>query len=168
VSTSSSVSRWATGVQSSVDGALRRLKSLPKVRHGVAVPPPMISGEKEDYHEACARAGFPGHLAPEIKAAPIVDMVVGPVRCVQHSVHAGRVAQYLHKPDLIPRGARGEHGGPIDYPIVVRADGKVYLHDGTHRYSAVCLKGDRTIKVRWVDLDGLKGGGASGDSTADR
>ena len=148
----SSISRWAER-DPGTRRALSKLAQLPRVKHGAEVPKPLIPGDKDSYHEACAKVGYPGHLAPEIAKAPVVDMVLGPFRCVQHSVNPDRVAQYLHKPDLVPKGARGEHGGPIDLPIIVKAGGHVWCHDGTHRLSAAVLHGDKSIKVRYCDLD---------------
>ena len=151
----SSMGKWAGG-DASERRALSRLKALPRVRHGVALPPPLVPGGKDEYHAACAKAGFPGHLAPEIKNAPVVDVVIGPYRSVQHSVNPDRCAQYIHKPDLQPPGAVGVHGGPIDQPIIVKAGGVPYVHDGNHRIAAAVLRGERTFKARYVDLDTLK------------
>ena len=152
---SSSISQWAER-DPKMRRALSALAQLPRVKHGAQVPPPLIPGDKDRYHAACEQAGHPGHLAPEIAKAPIIEVVLGPFRCVQHSVNPDRVAQYLHKPNLVPKGARGEHGGLIDLPIIVKAGGSVWCHDGTHRLSAAVLHGDKTIRVRYVDLDGAR------------
>src|ERR1700685_2723248 len=126
-----SLAAWA-GRDRSEDVRLAqvRLESLPVVRHGVKAPPPLVVDQKERYHEACARAGPPGHLSPEIKAAPIEAVPLAGVHTIQGSVNPTRVLQYLRNPGLTPPDAVGKHGGPVGYPIVVKAGGVRWIHDG--------------------------------------
>lgn len=148
----SGLKQWA-GKAATSFRALSKLGDLPRAKHGVAPPPPLVLDDKEHYHDACEKAGCPGHLAPEIAAAPIMTVPIAGIHTIQGSVNPGRVAQYLHNPGLMPPGARGKHGGPVDTPIVVQANGKRWLHDGHHRAVAGILKGETAIKARFVDLD---------------
>jgi len=149
-----SLSAWATPAEGSLPEALARLRELPRAEHGLRPPPPLVVGSKDAYHAACVRAGYPGHLAPEIKAAPIVAVDVRGLHTIQRSVKEDRVAQYLRDPGLTPKNAVSEkHGGPVGYPIVVQAGGVRYLHDGHHRTVAEVLRGGTQIRARFVDLD---------------
>jgi hypothetical protein len=90
-----------------------------------------------------------------IAAAPVRKVAIQSlVTGQQHTVSRGRVESYIRKPDLIPKGAHHpDHGGPIDYPIVIRFQGKRWAWDGHHRIMAATLSGARLIKARYVDLD---------------
>lgn len=149
-----SLSAWAMPAGGTLPQALAKLRELPHAEHGVRPPPPLVVGSKDAYHAACARAGYPGHLAPEIKAAPIVAVDVRGLHTIQQSVKADRVAQYLRNPALTPPDARSEkHGGPVGYPIVVKVGGVRWIHDGHHRLTAMVLRGEAKIRARFVDLD---------------
>lgn len=151
-SASSGLSSWSRSPKGQTE-AVHRLERLPKVRHGVQPPAPLVVGDKSTYHEACAKAGNAGHLSPDIKAAPIVEVPLAGIHTIQSSVNPDRVLQYLRNPGLTPPDAVGKHGGPVGFPIVVKAGGVRYHHDGLHRMVAAILRGERTIKARFVDLD---------------
>lgn len=146
-----SLASWSKA-SSSTTSALHRLESLPPVKHGVTPPSPLVVGDKDRYHEACVRAGYPGHLAPEIKDAPIQSVPLTGVRTIQRSVNPERVLQYLRDPSTKPV-ARNGHNGPVDVPIVVQAGGVRWLHDGHHRCAAAILRGEPSVRARFVDLD---------------
>jgi hypothetical protein len=134
---------------------LTRLARLERAPHGVQLPPPLVLGTKEAYHRACADAGFPGHLAPEIRGAPVLLVPLQGVRTIQRSVNPDRVAQYLRNPDLMRPGQLGKHGGLVDLPIVVRAGGVDRIHDGHHRVLSNILRGETSVRARYLDLDAL-------------
>jgi hypothetical protein len=150
---SNGLSEWSGRRGPDVRQAMIRLESLPQARHGVRPPPPLVVDQKDRYHQACARAGNGGHLSPEIKRAPIEVVQLDGVHTIQGSVNPTRVLQYLRDPELTPRDAVGPHGGPVGYPIVVRAGGIRWLHDGHHRVVANLLRGERSIRARYLDLD---------------
>ena len=149
------LSSWSRAPKEQTD-AMHRLESLPRVRHGVRPPPPLVVDDKDAYHKACERAGYPGHLAPEIKAAPIREVPVAGVHTIQSSVNPDRVAQYVRDPGLTREDAVGKHGGPIGVPIIVQARGVRWMHDGHHRATAEILRGASTVRARFVDLDGAR------------
>lgn len=131
--------------------ALKLLAILPRVEHGVALPPPLVLGNKQTYH--AGHGGKHAHLNRRIADAPIQDVPLVGLHTIQTSVKPERVAQYIEDPDIIPPGTKGEHGGPIDLPIVVRQNGGVWVHDGHHRICARVLQGYPTVRARFVDLD---------------
>jgi hypothetical protein len=56
----------------------------------------------------------------------------------------------------VPSGWRAEvlpraKGLLVDYPVIVRANGREYIHDGHHRLTAAKQDGETAVKARVVD-----------------
>lgn len=84
------------------------------------------------------------------------DVPLAELTATQARVNDERVAQHLDQ-QLYAEGTRAPgHGGLVDFPIVVRLNGQLYLHDGHHRAAAAYARGDRSIRARVVDVDQIK------------
>lgn len=87
--------------------------------------------------------------------APTVDVPLDELHGIQRSINTERLMAHLRDPGMVAKGQRAPgHGGLVDKPLVVKVDGKLFIHDGHHRLSAAKLRGVDTAKVRLVDLDG--------------
>lgn len=96
-----------------------------------------------------------GSIANLTHVGPIALVNLQDLWAIQTTVNDERLVQHLDNPYLVEPGKRAQgHGGLIDRPIVVRKDGVLYIHDGHHRLTAASLRGQKTAKVRLVDLDG--------------
>lgn len=97
-----------------------------------------------------------GSIAARTHDAPIALVNLRDLHAIQQSINDERLAQHLDAPaGLVPPGSRAPgHGGLVDRPVVVKKDGRLFLHDGHHRLTAAHLRGQETAKVRLVDLDG--------------
>lgn len=96
-----------------------------------------------------------GSIANLTHVGPIALVNLSDLWAIQTTVNDERLVQHLDNPYLVEPGRRAQgHGGLIDRPIVVRKDGLLYIHDGHHRLTAATLRGQKTAKVRLVDLDG--------------
>ena len=146
-----SLASWSKETSSTMQ-AQHRLESMPHERHGVRPPSPLVVGDKDAYHAACAKAGYPGHLAEQIKVAPVQGVSLKGVRTIQRSVNPERVLHFLRHPGQLGH-ARNGHWGPVDLPIIVQAGGQRWIHDGHHRATAAILRGESGVRARFVDLD---------------
>jgi hypothetical protein len=116
--------------------------------HGVAHPFPVA--DKDVYKAKHTNEEING----AIDKAPIKDVPLAKIHAIQYSVKPGRVLTFIDRPDAVPPGYHDpEHGGIVDEPVVIKQDGKMYLHDGHHRATAAALMGDKTVKARLVDFD---------------
>lgn len=96
-----------------------------------------------------------GSIANLTHVGPIALVNLHDLWAIQTTVNDERLVQHLDNPYLVEPGKRAQgHGGLIDRPVVVRKDGLLYIHDGHHRLTAATLRGQKTAKVRLVDLDG--------------
>jgi len=118
---------------------------------GKAVPFPYL--DRSTYKEHFTNR----QINQAIEDAPIESVSLDRLHAIQHSVQADKVKRYIADPDSVPKGARDpRHQGPVDVPIVVEYEKKVFIHDGHHRTTAAKLMGKKTVKARFVDLDALK------------
>jgi hypothetical protein len=150
-----SLATWASGKRDDrVAEAKARLKTLKPWKKDPAtgltrVRHPFPVGDRDTYRQ--------GYTTKEIKAliekAPIKKVPIKDLTAIQHSVIPGRVAQYIDDPRLLERGARKEHGGLVDRPIVIERGGKKWLYDGHHRATAAALLDAPEIDARYVTLN---------------
>lgn len=129
--------------------AVRTAGLEPGARPGtVAVPFPQVL--HEDYKAIVRGKGIP----KRVEKAPTERVPLAQLTAIQKTVNVERLENHLADPHLIARGARKIGSGmKTDRPVVVRAGGKAYLHDGHHRATAAMLRGETDIKARVVDLD---------------
>ena len=85
-----------------------------------------------------------------------VAVPLSELHATQERVNAERVAQHLDGQVYAPGARAPGHGGLVDFPIVVRVNGQLHLHDGHHRAAAAHARGDRTIQARVVDVDAIR------------
>lgn len=143
-----SLSLWAKSKAGSKANALAELAELPILAHGVAHPFDYDNGD------AYKKTHTNVEINAAIDRAPIASIPLAGLLGTQHSVKPPQVRKYIEDPDRVPLGTRDpEHGGLIDYPIVVQQDGKRFIHDGHHRLTAAVLMGEKAAKVRFVDFD---------------
>ncbi len=96
-----------------------------------------------------------GSVSAKTHGAPIALVNLKDLHAIQHTVNDERLVQHLEDPHKVPPGTKGSgHGGLVDKPVVVRIGGQLTIHDGHHRLTAASLRGQKTAKVRLVDLDG--------------
>lgn len=141
---------WASSKTDPRARALSRLGELrASNRHKGAVEHLMPLTDREQY-----LASLPSDLNERIEEAPIVSVPLARLQAIQHTVQPARVAAHVEDPGLVGTGARdSRHGGLVDYPIVVKKGGALYLHDGHHRATASFLEGCEEMDARLVDLD---------------
>lgn len=146
------LSRWAAR-RSAEDrriAAKAQLARLPTslTRHGVAHGFPVVN--KNVYKSKHSNR----EINDAIDAAPVKPVPLDQIHAIQYSVKPARVVTFIDRPDAVPPGTTDpKHEGIVDAPIVIKQDGKMYLHDGHHRATAAKLLGDRDIKARLVDFD---------------
>lgn len=130
--------------------AERKLASLPtsSTKRGAAVPFPFA--DRKVIHDAHSNE----EINRRISESGVRDVELSSLHAIQHSVKPNRVDQYLKDPGMRPPGELHEKANtPVDHPIVIRQGGKNYCWDGHHRSTASYLRGDKTIKARFVDFD---------------
>jgi len=97
----------------------------------------------------------------EYKAVTPAAVDAAPTQRVQHKdltatqpmVRRDNVRQFIDNPGIVVPGQRDLSGQLVDRPIVVRAGGKDYIHDGHHRLSARVLMGYQDSMARIVELE---------------
>ncbi len=111
---------------------------------------PFKVGSKKDYKNAHSNH----EINTRIEDAPFKLVKLDNLVAIQGSVHADEVARYIDNPERKEQGERHtKHGGLVDMPIVIRKNGREYIHDGHHRLTAAKLSGDSSSRVRFVDFD---------------
>ena len=129
---------------------LARIEALPDVagRPGrVAVPFPV-----EDHAAYVARIKG-ARIFKRAEDAPVRDVPLTDLSSIQASVGRTRLIAHALDPRFTPPGTRSpENGGLVDLPVLVKADGLTYIHDGHHRATAAALRGEPTVKARVVTL----------------
>jgi hypothetical protein len=132
------------------DEAKERLERLPasKTGKGVRVPFPYVSRDsyKRDFTNE--------QLNSFIASAPKKKVQLSTLHAIQHSVQPERLEEYIDHPGVVPEGAKHPVAQtPIDRPVIIHYKGVNLIHDGHHRSSASLLSGEKSIEVRYVDLD---------------
>lgn len=158
-----SLSKWVGKKTDSSPEAKAKaaLAQLPPWKKG-RVRTPFPVGDRETY-----KGPFSDHdVRKAIEAAPIKTVDLKNVVGIQHSVIPERVAFYIDHPNVIPEGARGEHGGLIDKPIIVHQGGTTFAYDGHHRLTAEYLRGKKKAVVRYADLDAIAAAKKKAESAA--
>ena len=79
--------------------------------------------------------------------APLATVRLADLHATQDDVERAKVATHLRQPQLVPFGSSD------DKPRVARYRGELYIMDGHHRLTALRMRGRRTARVRFVDLD---------------
>jgi len=120
----------------------------PSDRHEGAVEHPFPVADRAAYKAAVGMGN--GELNARIREAPVASVPLQGLVAIQHTVQPARVQEYIDDPLRIPT-RRGPV--PTDVPIVVKAAGVTYIHDGHHRITSSLLRGDANMKARFVDLD---------------
>jgi hypothetical protein len=143
---------WAKKVEANPEEskALVRLGKLePSDKPGRVKVPFPVSPEKSPYDKVIGHKS----LQKRIADAPVKDVPVSKIHSNgQKSVRVDQVEHYIGDPDATPHSHGGKH--PVDHPIIVKVGGKSYAYDGHHRVTAATLRGEKSIKARFVDLDG--------------
>lgn len=150
MATSDGLSTWARARDPNRAKAHLRLEQLPESEtgKGKAVPFPYL--DRSAYKSKHSNR----EINKAISKAPIRSVPLDQLHAIQHSVKVHRVAEYIDHPHIIPKGTKSpKHGGLVDYPIVIKQDDHLYLHDGHHRCTAALLMGKKTIDARFVDFD---------------
>jgi hypothetical protein len=138
---------WA-GAKSSSDIADPTTRLRPGEKPGTLRHPFRVI-DRADYLAQIKGAG----IFKRAETAPIEDVQLARLHGVQKTVNAQRLEEHVANPGLTPKGTRGEHGGKVDMPTVVRVNGVDAIHDGHHRASSAFLRGQKSMKARVVDLD---------------
>lgn len=143
------IGKWVNdGGARTPEQAMALLQAMPGA--GATLPVPLRYISREGYQEVI------GHreMNARIDAAPIREVPIDSLVAIQHTVDRKQVEHYIDNGGKVRRGTTHTgHGGVVDTPIVVRCKGTSYLFDGHHRTVAAKLRGMRTIKARYVDLD---------------
>ena len=141
--------KWVNeGSARSPEQALALLHAMPGA--GATLPVPLRYISREGYQEVI------GHreMNARIDQAPIQSVPIASLVAIQHTVDRKRVEHYIENGGKVRAGTKhADHGGVVDTPIVVRCKGTNYAFDGHHRVVAAKLRGMRTIRARYVDLD---------------
>jgi hypothetical protein len=145
--------RIGTWADSSLKAARSTEQAISLLRAIPGGPKIAVTHRVEDGNAKIRALFTEEQLAALIKKAPIRAVAIASLLGSQRTVNRGRVESYLKKPNLMPPGARGEHGGLIDLPIIMQLEGKRFTWDGNHRAVAATLSGARLLRVRYVDLD---------------
>lgn len=141
---------WAHASETADKRADWRLKSLLKGERDGTVRHPFPVTDREAYLAKIRGAG----IVKKVESAPVKSVPLAELHGIQRTVNAERLSQHLEDEDLIGEGQRSAHAGMlIDLPVVVKIDGKNYLHDGHHRATAAWVRGERAVGARVVDLD---------------
>lgn len=140
---------WAGAHVGTVAAALARLARMPVSDTGNGVSVPFPFRDRAGY-----KRGNPNYKVNRaIEEAPIVGVRLVGLCAIQKSVFVDRVARYVREPGWLPMGVRHrEHGGLVDYPVVVQCRGTRFIHDGHNRLSALWLRGVTGARVRLVVL----------------
>ncbi len=141
---------WAHASETAEKRASWRLKSLLKGERDGTVRHPFPVTDREQYLKDIKGKNIP----KRVDEAPIESVPLAELHGIQRSVNVERLAQHLEDEDLVPEGKRSPNAGMlVDLPVVVKMNGKDYLHDGHHRATAAWVRGERAIGARVVDLD---------------
>ena len=116
-------------------------RTPPGIDDGMAHGFPVAS-----YRATAAILDHPDYVRKR-EAPPLVTVRLADLRATQEDVERACVALHLRQPQIVSRSARD------DKPLVARYRGQLYILDGHHRLTALRLKGRRTARVRFVDLD---------------
>lgn len=136
-----------------IAGALARLADMPESSTGNGAAVPFSYRDKSGYKGDGDVKEMNKRINRAINApAPIETVRLDELHSIQHSVVPARVKLYIVDPARVPNGKRGDHGGLVDFPIVIEHEGVKYIHDGHHRLTALWLRGKETAQVRYVKL----------------
>ncbi len=127
-----------------------RLQEMEPGESTGTVQHPFSTIDRESYLASVRGSG----IARRSQFAPIALVNLSDLVAIQGSVNTERVSQHLSDPRMVQPGTRAPgHGMLVDRPLVVRKNGMLFVHDGTHRLTAAWCRGQETAKVRFVDLD---------------
>ena len=138
---------WASA--HATDPVGTRLKLLtPSLTPGT-VQHPFPVESRESYLASIKGAG----VFKRAESAPVVRVPLKGLIGVQSTINMERVMQHASDPSKVAPGTRGAHHGLVDHVVLVKKNGKLFIHDGHHRATAAALRGQMDIKARLVDLD---------------
>lgn len=142
------VRAWAQTLSGPDQGVeARKAQLMPGQRDGtVRVPFPTVP--HDEYKQAIQGKGIPKRALE----APTQIVPLNSLTGIQRTVNSERLSGYLAG-DVKSEGRAPHSGMPKDLPVVVKMNGKLFLHDGHHRATAALLKGADSIRARVVDLD---------------
>lgn len=134
--------------------ARRTLANMPSSAEPGRVVSPLPHMDREEYQRGILNVD----LNRGIDSAPVHAIPIDRLKGIQATVSRERVASFIDDPDQVERGHRDpEHGGKVDYPIVVQKGEHLFLHDGHHRVIAAKLMGHASIDARLVRVESEPG-----------
>lgn len=128
-----------------------RVASLPDGERVGTAKHPFPVADREVYLAQTRGKG----IAELSHKAPVGRVRLDALQGIQRTINRERLVMHLNDPRLVPTGARAASGSGMasDLPVVVKLNGKHYVHDGHHRLAAAHLRGESNARVRLIDLD---------------
>lgn len=126
-----------------------------KMRFGHGIPVPFPVAKKvvfDPLRRMIAKMG--SSFASAVHMAPLRTVNVEDLIATQPTVDPDVVANFVAHPDCArASGKRHQDGRPIDLPLVIHSEGKLFLYDGHHRCTAARLRHDEKIVVRLLCVE---------------